>query len=208
MPRMLWLSPVTFMLWPWRVHCVPSTMELRNPTQVWLKKHRKKFQPSPKPPPFQAVIQQCIALAPEKFLLFDHHMYSNSASYHNKSLQAAMPLDNKGFGIQFQKGGETVLFSTRFEVHAAPFYSQWQWGPKIKRTIRLHLMTRLIKRRAKISLPLNLYDLVIKSAHGQYLLLAFLGGKVATMQIRTHIFRDLVFGLIQLMFLYSSDSWT
>jgi hypothetical protein len=77
-----------------------------------LKKHKKKFQPSPKPPHLQAVIQQFFALAPEKFLLLDHDMYSNSASAHNKSLQAARPLDDKGFGIRFQKGRETVLFST------------------------------------------------------------------------------------------------
>ena len=113
MPKMLRLSPVPFMLWPWRIHCVPSTTELRNPTQVWLKKHRKKFQPSPKlptpHPPGQAVIQQFFALAPEKVLLHDHCMYSNSASAHNnKSLQVARPLDDKGFGIRFQKG-ETGL---------------------------------------------------------------------------------------------------
>jgi hypothetical protein len=146
-----------------------------------LKRHRKKFQQSPKPPHLQTVIQQFFALAPEKFLLLDHHMCSNSTSAHNKSLQAARPLDDEGFGIRFQKGRETVLFSTGSEVHAAPFYSQWQRGQEIKRTIRLHLMTRLIKRGATISLPLSLYDLVIKSAHEQYLLIAFLSGTVATM---------------------------
>jgi len=150
---MLWLSPVTFMLWPWRIHCVPSTMELRNTTQFWLKKHRKKFQPSPKPPHLQAVIQQFFALAPEKFLLLDHHMYSNSASAHNKSLQVARPLDGKRFGIRFQKGWETVLFSTGSEAHAAPFYSQWQRGREIKPTTRQHRMTKLIKHGATISLP-------------------------------------------------------
>lgn len=134
---------------------VPSTMELRNPTQVWLKKHRKKFQASLKPPHLQAVIQQFFALAPEKFLLLDRHMYSNSTSAHNKSLQASMSLDEKEFGIRFQKGGETVLFSRGSKVHAAPFYSEWQKCREIKRTTRLHLMT-LTKRGAIISLPLSL----------------------------------------------------
>jgi hypothetical protein len=135
--------------------------------------HRKKFQQSPKPPHLQAVIH-FFALAPETFLLLDHHTYSNSASALNKSLQAARPLDGMRIGMRFQKGGETLLFST------GPFYSRWQRGREIKRTTHLHLMTRLTERGAIISLSLSLYDLVIKSAHGQYLLLAFLWDKVAT----------------------------
>jgi len=140
-----------------------------------------KFQPSPKPPHLQAVIQQFFASPPEKFLLLDHHMYRNSASPHNKSLQVARPLDGKRFGIRFQKEWETVLFSRGSEAHAAPFYSQWQRYREIKPTTRLHRMTKVIKHGATISLPLSLYDLVIKSAHGQYLLFAFLWAEVATM---------------------------
>ena len=70
MTRMLWLSPVTFMLWPRRSHCVPSTMELGNRTQVWLKTQRKKFHPSPKRPP----------LSSRLFNSYSHWLQKNSNS--------------------------------------------------------------------------------------------------------------------------------
>ena len=132
-----------------------------------MKKHRKKFQPPPKPPPAKQLFSFSHWLQKNFYSLIITRIAIRHLLITSRSLQAAKPLDGKGFGMRFQKGGETVLFSTGSEVHAAPFYSQWQRGREIKRIKRLHVMMRLTERGAIISLPLSLYDLVIKSAHGQ-----------------------------------------
>ena len=178
MPWILCLSPVTFMLWPRCCHCIPSTMELGNRTQVWLKTHGKKFQPSPNhpPQPTQRPFNNCSHWL-QKLLPRHHYMYRNSksitSSYNQQDCSSVSntvtkPEDWAIWGSVFDSRQKKKCFSSAHR-------RKWFWGPsslltnvggglhprgqrgrEMKRNPRVRRMTRLRMRAAITSFPSSL----------------------------------------------------